>query len=34
MGSIRTTIYQYIEWYADDGVTRTFREYYDLVSDP
>jgi arylsulfatase A-like enzyme len=32
--SLRTTTHQYIEWYADDGVTRTFREYYDLVSDP
>jgi hypothetical protein len=32
--SIRTPIYQYIEWYADDGVTRTATEYYDLVGDP
>jgi arylsulfatase A-like enzyme len=32
--SIRTPTHQYIEWYADDGLTRTFREYYDLVGDP
>lgn len=33
-GSIRTPAFQYIEWYADDGATLTFREYYDLVADP
>ncbi|HEY7668248.1 MAG TPA: sulfatase-like hydrolase/transferase, partial [Actinomycetota bacterium] len=32
--SIRTSTYQYTEWYADDRVTVTFREYYDLVNDP
>jgi arylsulfatase A-like enzyme len=32
--SLRTTTHQYIEWYGDDGVTQTFREYYDLVNDP
>jgi arylsulfatase A-like enzyme len=32
--SIRTPSYQYIEWYADDGVTLTSQEYYDLLSDP
>jgi arylsulfatase A-like enzyme len=26
--------YEYIEYYADDGTTITFREYYDLVRDP
>jgi arylsulfatase A-like enzyme len=32
--SIRTPSYQYIEWFADDGVTLMSREYYDLLSDP
>jgi arylsulfatase A-like enzyme len=32
--SLRTSAYQYTEYYADDGVTRTFREYYDLMRDP
>jgi arylsulfatase A-like enzyme len=32
--STRTSTYQYIESYAEDGVTVTFREYYDLVNDP
>jgi arylsulfatase A-like enzyme len=32
--SIRTRRFQYVEYYADDGSTRTFREYYDLVRDP
>ena len=32
--STRTDTYQYIESYAADGVTITFREYYDLVGDP
>jgi arylsulfatase A-like enzyme len=26
--------YQYVQWYADDGTTVTFREYYDLLADP
>jgi arylsulfatase A-like enzyme len=32
--STRTATYQYIESYAEDGVTVVFREYYDLVNDP
>lgn len=32
--SIRTTNYQYIEWYTDDMGKVTFREYYDLNTDP
>ncbi len=32
--STRTTTYQYVESYAEDGVTIVFREYYDLVNDP
>jgi len=32
--STRTATYQYIESYDDDGVTVSFREYYDLVNDP
>ena len=32
--STRTTTYQYIESYAENGVTIAFREYYDLVNDP
>jgi arylsulfatase A-like enzyme len=31
--SLRTTEYQYTEYYDDDG-RRIFREYYDLVNDP
>ena len=26
--------YEYVEYYGDDGSTPTFREYYDLESDP
>ncbi|MDQ3783713.1 MAG: sulfatase [Actinomycetota bacterium] len=29
-----TQAYEYIEYYGDDGLTPTFREYYDLDSDP
>jgi arylsulfatase A-like enzyme len=25
---------QYVEYYADDGTTVVFREYYDLRADP
>lgn len=32
--STRTPTYQYIESYAEDGLTVSFREYYDLVNDP
>ncbi|MGH2661795.1 MAG: sulfatase-like hydrolase/transferase [Actinomycetota bacterium] len=32
--SIRTPRYQYIEYYADDGLTVTFRELYSLAKDP
>ena len=32
--STRTRAFQYIEYYAEDGRTRTFREYYDLRRDP
>jgi arylsulfatase A-like enzyme len=32
--SIRTAGYQYIEYYAEDMRRVTFREYYDLASDP
>jgi arylsulfatase A-like enzyme len=32
-GSIRTGTYQYAEYYDDSGAT-SFREYYDLESDP
>jgi arylsulfatase A-like enzyme len=32
--STRTATYQYIESYAENGVTIVFREYYDLVNDP
>ena len=32
--SVRTPQYQYIEYYGDDEATKTFGEYYDLVSDP
>jgi arylsulfatase A-like enzyme len=31
--SIRTTTYQYVEYYGTEGGT-SFREYYDLVGDP
>jgi arylsulfatase A-like enzyme len=29
-----TPTYEYIEWYDDDMKTITFREYYDLTTDP
>lgn len=29
-----TTEYQYIEYYGEDSLTPTFREYYDLERDP
>jgi arylsulfatase A-like enzyme len=32
--SIRTSSYQYIEYYGKDEVTVKFREYYDVVTDP
>ena len=32
--SLRTSSYQYIEYYAQNGSTVTFREYYDLDNDP
>jgi arylsulfatase A-like enzyme len=32
--SIRTDAYKYTEYYTDDHTTITFREYYDLTSDP
>lgn len=32
--SIRTSSYQYVEYYAADSTTVVYREYYDLVSDP
>jgi hypothetical protein len=32
--SIRTAEYKYIEYYAKDMRRVTFREYYDLTSDP
>jgi arylsulfatase A-like enzyme len=32
--SIRSAAYQYVEYYADDGTTVEFREYYDLREDP
>jgi arylsulfatase A-like enzyme len=32
--SVRTRQYQYTEYYADDEATKTFSEYYDLVTDP
>ncbi len=31
--SLRTSQYQYVEYYASDEQTVTFREYYDLVGD-
>jgi arylsulfatase A-like enzyme len=32
--SIRTTTYQYIEWYSDQGGGLAFQEHYDLIADP
>ena len=32
--SVRTTTYQYTEWYDDDGGALIFSEYYNLVHDP
>jgi len=32
--SLRTKTYQYIEYYAEDGLTPVFKEYYDLKQDP
>jgi arylsulfatase A-like enzyme len=32
--SDRTPTYQYVEYYAADGKTVTFKEYYNLTSDP
>jgi arylsulfatase A-like enzyme len=32
--SLRSTTWQYIEYYADDNTTVAFREYYDLTTDP
>jgi arylsulfatase A-like enzyme len=32
--STRTATTQYTEYYAEDGQTVTFREYYDLAADP
>jgi len=32
--SLRTSQYQYVEYYASDEQTVTFREYYDLANDP
>jgi arylsulfatase A-like enzyme len=32
--STRTNTYDYTEYYATDGTTVTFREYYNLTSDP
>ena len=32
--SMRTTTWQYIEYYGNDNTTVAFREYYDLKSDP
>jgi arylsulfatase A-like enzyme len=32
--SLRSPTFQYIEYYAADGTTVTWREYYDLRSDP
>lgn len=32
--SIRSSSYQYIEYYGNDGETVHFREYYDLEADP
>lgn len=32
--SLRTSSYQYVEYYSANGSSVTFREYYDLDSDP
>jgi arylsulfatase A-like enzyme len=32
--SLRTGVSQYIEYYEDGGTTPSFREYYDLTTDP
>lgn len=32
--TLRTLDYQYVEYYAEDGKTVEFREYYDLKDDP
>ena len=32
--SLRTSTFQYIEYFDDDSTTPTFREYYDLTADP
>lgn len=32
--SVRTTTYQYIEWYSDGTGALAFQEYYDLIADP
>jgi arylsulfatase A-like enzyme len=32
--SVRTTTYQYVEWYSDAGGAIAFQEYYDLIADP
>jgi arylsulfatase A-like enzyme len=32
--ALRTPTSQYTEYYAEDGLTVVFREYYDLVADP
>ena len=32
--SRRTRTFQYTEYYGRDGLTKTFREYYDLLRDP
>jgi arylsulfatase A-like enzyme len=32
--SVLTESFQYVEWYAADRSTVTFREYYDLTTDP
>jgi arylsulfatase A-like enzyme len=32
--SLRARTFQYVEYYAADGVTRTSLEFYDLVRDP
>jgi arylsulfatase A-like enzyme len=32
--SLRTNAFQYTEYYANDGTTPTFREYYNLARDP
>jgi N-acetylglucosamine-6-sulfatase len=32
--SLRGPAWQYLEYYADDGTTVDFAEYYDLTADP